>query len=117
MDIKKTEDKALGIKLSIEENKKEIAWTYLYILKNKLHKEPFGFLENVYVEKKYRGKGIGTKIIKEAVKEAKKNNCYKLIATSRHKKLKVHKLYEKIGFKNHGVEFRLELKKSTLLQR
>jgi len=33
--------------------------------------------------------------------------CYKLIATSRTSRPKVHELYQRLGFENHGVEFRM----------
>jgi len=97
-----------AIRLSSSENGKEIARAYVYILTNSLHQEPFGFLEDVFVEEKYRGGGVGTEIIKQAIKAAKEAGCYKLIGTSRNERPKVHSLYEKIGFKKYGVEFRMD---------
>ena len=97
-----------GIKFFIEVNKKEIARAYLYILFNDLHEKPFGFLEDVFVDKDSRGKGIGKQIIKTAIKEAKKQGCYKLIATSRYSRKKVHEFYKGLRFKKHGVEFRID---------
>ncbi len=52
MEIKKTELLAIGKKLFIEENGVEIARAYLYFLKNDLHKKPFGFMEDVFVQEK-----------------------------------------------------------------
>ncbi len=66
-------------------------------------------MEDVFVDKKLRGQGIGTILVKKIIAEAKKNKCYKLIATSRHKRPRVHAFYEKLGFKNHGLEFRVDL--------
>lgn len=117
MDIKKHKNSIDGIKISVEDKDKEIAWAYLYILTNDRHDDPYGFLENVYVEKEYRKQGIGKELINKIIEEAKSNNCYKIIATSRHSKPKVHDLYEHFGFKNHGLEFRMDLKKSSILQR
>lgn len=34
--------------------------------------------------------------------------CYKLIATSRTSRPKVHELYHRLGFTQHGVEFRID---------
>lgn len=96
-----------GIKLSVIKNNKEIARAYLYIMKNDLHKKFFGLLEDVFVDENERGSGIGSKLIQEIIKQAKKEKCYKIIATSRHTRPKVHKLYKRLGFKNYGVEFRL----------
>lgn len=103
---KKTD--AYALKISFSENGARIAWAYVYILNNELHKEPFGFLENVFVEEAYRGKGLGSRLVKEAIAAAKKAGCYKLIGTSRDSKPEVHRFYERLGFKKHGAEFRMD---------
>jgi len=108
MGIKQKTINASGIKLFIEDNGKEIGHAYLYILKNDLHEEPFGFMEDVFVDENYRSQGLGTKLVKELIEAAKINNCYKLIATSRHARPKVHELYLKLGFKDQGKEFRID---------
>jgi GNAT superfamily N-acetyltransferase len=54
-----------------------------------------------------RGQGIGTELLNQVIQEAKKQGCYKLIATSRYGRDQVHKMYEKIGFQNFGVEFKM----------
>ena len=95
-----------AIRLSASEDGKEIARAYVYVLTNSLHKEPFGFLEDVFVEESHRGGGVGTEIVNQAIEEAKKAGCYKLIGTSRESRPAVHRLYERIGLKKWGVEFR-----------
>ncbi|MEO0537352.1 MAG: hypothetical protein AAF215_26285 [Cyanobacteria bacterium P01_A01_bin.123] len=35
-------------------------------------------------------------------------NCYKLIATSRTSRPKVHDLYQRLGFTQQGFEFRID---------
>ncbi len=90
---------------------KEIARIFLYLLHNDLHKEPFGFIEDLYVEETHRGQGIGTILINHVITQAKKNNCYKLICPSRHTRDQIHKMYEKHGFKNYGLEFRMDFTK------
>ena len=97
------------VRFSYKENGQEIARAFLYIIKNDLHPEPYGLLEDVFVEEKERGRGLGTTIIQEVVAEAKKLGCYKIIATSRNTREKVHKFYEKLGFTNYGLEFRMDL--------
>lgn len=109
MDIKYTkENKSFAIKVTAEENGKVLGRASLYIMFNDLHKEPFGFIEDVFVEEGNRGKGIGTKLVNAVLDEAKKQNCYKVICTSRHEKTAVHDLYLKLGFKDHGKEFRID---------
>ena len=112
MDIKlKKENKSYAIKVTAEENGEILGRAYLYIMFNGLHEEPFGFLEDVFVEEKNRGSGIGTKLVNAVIEEAKKQKCYKLICTSRYTSTKVHDLYMKLGFKDHGKEFRMDLAK------
>jgi len=102
MEIK--EVKGSGMKVFIKDGEKEIARAYLYILYNGLHEEPFGLLEDVYVDENFRGKGLN-----KVMELAKENKCYKLIATSRHSRPKIHELYRKIGFEDWGREFRMNL--------
>lgn len=106
--IKRKKIKTEGIRFWMEKDQKEAGRAYLYLLKNDLHKEPFGLLEDVYVEEKYQKKGIGTQLVKAIIKEAKKLGCYKLIATSRYSRPKVHQWYSKLGFKDRGKEFRID---------
>jgi len=108
MEIKKSNVTAKGVKLTIQEEGKEIARASLYMIKNDLHKTPFGLLEDVFVDETKHGEGIGTTLVKEAIEEAKKQKCYKLICTSRYEKPKVHELYLKLGFIDHGKEFRMD---------
>ena len=98
---------AIGIKLFILEGERETARAYLYIMHNDLHSEPFGLLEDVYVAQSQRGQGLGTSLVEQAIAKAKELGCYKLIATSRTSRPKVHQLYLKLGFEERGREFRI----------
>ncbi len=109
MEISTRNILAKGIRLSVMRDAKEVGRAFLYVLHNDLHKEPFGLMEDVFVEETTRGKGIGTELVQAVIAEAKKQNCYKLIATSRTERQTVHELYERLGFKKWGVEFRMEL--------
>jgi len=109
MKIKKKKIEEKGIRFSAEINGREIGRAFLYILYNDLHKGPFGFLEDVYINENLRGQGIGTKLLNEVINEAKRNECYKIVATSRHSRPKVHKLYKRLEFKDQGIEFRLDI--------
>lgn len=108
MDIKQKKISVCGIKFYIKDNHREMARAYLYILKNDLHDQSFGFMEDVFVREDYRGQGLGTKLIRELIKAAKENNCYKLVGTSRCGRPKVHGWYLNFGFKDWGKEFRLD---------
>jgi len=108
MEIQTTEISATGVKLFIEQDGREVARAYLYLMTNDLHKEPFGLMEDVHVEESMRGQGLGTQLITKLIELAKERGCYKLIATSRYSRPNVHALYEKLGWKDHGKEFRID---------
>ncbi len=110
MEFKKeTVKEAFAVKLTAHEGGKEVGRAFLYVLKNDLHKEPFGFLEDVYVEEEYRKHGIGSQLVEKAIAEAKEQGCYKLIGNSRMAKENVHAFYERLGLKKHGYEFRMDI--------
>jgi len=110
MDINfSKENRSYAIKATAEENGMILGSAYLYIMFNDLHEEPFGFLENVFVKEESRGKGIGSKLVEAIIMEAKKQSCYKIICTSRYKNPEVHAFYNKLGFKDYGKEFRIDL--------
>ena len=108
-DIAREERPARGIRFAIRNGRGEIARAYLYIMTNDSHAEPFGLLEDVFVADSERGGGLGTALVNEVIKAAREAGCYKLIATSRASRPKVHALYERLGFANYGLEFRLNL--------
>ncbi len=109
MNFEKKDLDAKGIRISITENGLEVGRAYIYLLQNDLHAQPFGLMEDVYVDESFRGKGVGSKLVEKVIEIAKESNCYKLIATSRISRPKVHQLYQRLGFSQHGVEFRLDL--------
>lgn len=100
---------AKGVKFSLVEDDLEVARAYLYVMRNELHSEPFGLLEDVHVHESYRGSGLGTELVRQVIAAAKEQNCYKLVATSRKSRPRVHQLYERLGFKARGFEFRIDL--------
>ncbi|MFH1565220.1 MAG: GNAT family N-acetyltransferase [bacterium] len=109
MKIKSKKIKTPGVRISIEIEGKESGRAYLYILRNYPEQKPYGFLAEVSVDENLRGKGVGTKLLKKIIEEAKKNECYKIVGTSRARRTKVHKFYKLLGFKNVGYEFRMDI--------
>ncbi len=108
MQIKKKEISASGVKFYVELNGKEAGRAYLYVLTNDLHRRPFGFMEDVFVDETLRGQGIGSRLVKKVMEESQNRDCYKLICTSRYAKPRVHDLYMSLGFKKQGEEFRMD---------
>ena len=95
--------------MSASENGAEIGAMYIYLIKNDSHKEPYALLEDLLVKEDHRKKGIGTALVKEAISEAKRLGCYKIIGTSRMAREEVHHFYEKLGMKKYGYEFRMDI--------
>ena len=114
---KKIVRKSYAVKFEIRDKGKKIAWAYLLIVFQDRHPEPYALLENVYVEREYRDKKLGSRLVNLAIAEAKKRGCYKIIGTSKKKNTGAHRFYERFDFKKIGYEFRLDLKKSKPKQR
>ena len=81
------------------ENSKIIASCYICIIPNLTRNgKSIGFIENVVTDKEYRRKGIGKKIMENAVKYAREQNCYKVSLQSGNKRIDAHGFYESLGF-------------------
>ena len=69
-----------------------------------------GWIEDVVVDKEYRNKGIATKLINYAIRNAKANGISSLNLTSRPERENANKLYGKLGFKKRNTNvYRIEL--------
>jgi GNAT superfamily N-acetyltransferase len=80
----------------------------LVIIVNESNVRPYGLLEDVFVSEELRGQGLGTQLVEKIVQLAREERCYKLIATSRYSRPRVHELYKTLGFQDHGREFRMD---------
>ena len=82
-----------------KDNGKIIGSLYVCIIPNlSRNGKSIGYIENVITDEKYRGKGIGKKLMEMAINYSKENNCYKVILQSAIKWTGAHKFYEKLGF-------------------
>ena len=64
-----------------------------------------GQIEDVVMDEKYGGKGVGKKLVERLIKEARKLKLTKVGLTSRPHRIAANKLYRKLGFirKNTNV--------------
>ena len=60
-----------------------------------------GIIEDVAVNKKYRGKGVGKKLVERLILIGKQKNCDKIVLSSSEQN---SKFYEKIGFKKKELQ-------------
>jgi len=108
MEVRQRPARTEGLRFSIDEDGREVARAFLYLAENDLHPGRwFGLLEDVFVDESARGRGFGAAIVGHVMAEARHRGCYKLIATSRHERSRVHDLYRSLGFEEWGREFRL----------
>lgn len=108
MELVKQEFVTPAIKITVEKDGAVVGRAYLYMLQNNLHTDPYGFIEDVFVDEHQRGQGVGNELLRGVIAEAKARGCYKLVGTSRFEREAVHVWYEKLGFKKYGVEFRMD---------
>lgn len=96
-------------RLSIVEGEEEVGRVYLNIIHNDVHTQPYGLLEDVYIQEEHRRKGNWMRLWRRILTIAQKEQCYKLVATSRLTRKNIHTMYEKLGFSKYGLEFRMNL--------
>lgn len=92
----------------IEEDNKLIAYSQGSLLKSIW--ENFGYIDDMFVSRKFRRQGLGTKLIKNFIKllKSKKIKKIRLGVNSENKKASI--LYKKLGFKITHYEMDKRLK-------
>lgn len=99
-------DRLSNFKVVASSGGQEVGRAFVGMISNS-HSRPYALLEDVFVEKDYRGEGIGKRLVQDSIKLARQKKCYKILATSRYSRPKVHALYKSFGFKEQGKEFRM----------
>ena len=85
---------------------KIVGSTTLLIEQKFIHEGGFvGHIEDVVVNKKFEGRGIGMKLVLSLLDVAKEKKCYKTILNCEDKLIP---FYEKIGFKQKSIEMRFD---------
>ena len=98
--------------VAIKDNKEIIGLLTLLIEQKFIHNGgKVGHIEDVVTRKGYEGKGIGSELVRSALKYAEENNCYKVILDCSEKNAV---FYEKLGFRKHSVEMRYDFPEKEL---
>lgn len=106
---KQLADDTCDVLVAKDESGKVAATAAIYYIEVPVRSRPYAFLEGLVVDESTRGQGVGTKMFEKILELARAKHCYKIVFTSGSDRLDAHKLYEKLGFKKWGLEFRMDL--------
>jgi GNAT superfamily N-acetyltransferase len=70
---------------------------------------PFAVVENVVVDSRARGSGIGSALMREAGKFARSRGCYKISLTTNVNRRGAHKFYQRLGWRRSHFGYSLGL--------
>jgi GNAT superfamily N-acetyltransferase len=68
---------------------------------------PSAIVEDVVVDPRRQGQGIGKTMMRHALRIAAQKGCYKAVLSSNLKRERAHAFYESLGFERHGYSFRV----------
>jgi GNAT superfamily N-acetyltransferase len=99
--------------LVIEKDGVAVGTLFLQITPNLSHgAHPWAVLENLVVDRRYRGHGFGRQLIEHALAACRQAGCYKVQLLSSNKRKEAHQFYRSLGFQESAVGFRMYLEKS-----
>jgi GNAT superfamily N-acetyltransferase len=70
---------------------------------------PYAMIENVVTDEGHRRRGLGARVLRDAIEYAKGRGCYKVVLLSSVRRVESHRFYEAIGFDGNskrGFELR-----------
>ena len=82
----------------------------LFVVANLTHGGmSWAIVENVVVDEKQRGTGVGGALMEEVVARSREVGCYKIQLLSRSHRVAAHAFYQHLGFEPSAIGFRLYL--------
>jgi predicted N-acetyltransferase YhbS len=94
--------------LVAEEQGEVVGSVVLLIVPNLSHEAlPWAVVENLVVDQRYQGKGLGRILMEYAIARAKEAGCYKIGLSSNKRRREAHRFYSSLGFKASSQGFRL----------
>ncbi len=66
-------------------------------------------VESVRVDEKYRGQGIGRRLMLYAIERAREENCISMQLTTNAERTDAHRFYENLGFQKSHLGMKLSL--------
>lgn len=94
-------------RLWVAERDGAVVGTYaLMFMDNIAHSgRPLAVVEQVGVDQRLQGQGLGKLMMQHAMSEAERAGCYKLMLSSHVDRTDAHAFYDKLGFERHGFGF------------
>ncbi|MCG2821233.1 MAG: GNAT family N-acetyltransferase [Candidatus Atribacteria bacterium] len=74
-----------------------------------LHRSLSGLIDELIVDKNYRGKGVGKQLLSSAIKKSHKLVCCEVEVSTEKTNTKARKFYRQCGFTERGVLFEIDL--------
>jgi len=82
--------------LVAEENKKAVGFVWAHLIQYGLFK--YGTIDEFFVKKEFRGKGVGSNLLKKSIKKLEKLNPKIILVGTEKENKEAIKLYQKVGF-------------------
>jgi GNAT superfamily N-acetyltransferase len=82
-----------------------VGFALLTIKNNLWQAANLGHIDELIVDEKYRGSGLGTVLLNEIVAQARQRGCARVELDSAFHRKKAHQFYERHGFENRGYLF------------
>ena len=96
--------------LVVEAGGRVVGTASLIIVPNISHQgRPYAIVENVVVDAVERSGGYGDLLMRYAMEEARRVNCYKLSLTSNKRRTDAHRFYQRLGFQATHEGYRVTL--------
>lgn len=76
---------------------------------------PSAIIEDVAVDPRWQGRGVGKMMMRYALQICGEKGCYKIALSSNLKREKAHAFYESLGFERHGYSFRISAQQGAMV--
>jgi ribosomal protein S18 acetylase RimI-like enzyme len=74
-----------------------------------LHRGLSGLIDELIIDKSYRGKGIGKQLLSGAIKKSRQLGCCEVEVSTEKTNTKAREFYRQCGFTERGVLFEMDL--------
>jgi predicted N-acetyltransferase YhbS len=94
--------------LVVEEDGQVLGTVVVLIVPNLSHRGcSWALLENLIIDDKHRGRGLGKLLMEHGMARAREAGCYKLVLTSDRRREEAHQFYQHLGLEPSAYGFRV----------